>query len=82
LACLAVPLRTLERWRLWWCEAFIHTPLWLSACGAFMPTIEVQHLPGGLLERFIGDDAGARMSALLCFLAPLTVRARPASVLT
>jgi len=78
LASLAVPARTLERWRLWWREAFIYTPLWLSACAAFMPTIDRQQLPDSLLERFLGADAAARMSALLRFLCPLTVRSRPA----
>ena len=72
LGGLAVPLRTLERWRLWWRGAFMRTPLWLSACGAFMPPLDAEHLPAALLEleRFIGADASARMSALLRFLTP------------
>jgi len=74
LAGLAVPRRTLERWRLWWRSAFTKTPLWLGACGSFMPTLAAEHLPGGLLERFVGADALSRLSALLRFLTPLTVR--------
>jgi hypothetical protein len=76
---LAVPARTLERWRLWWRDAFILSPLWLGACAAFMPTVNLALLPDSLLERFLGAGAAARMSALLRFLAPLTARARPAS---
>jgi hypothetical protein len=76
LAGLAVARRTLERWRLWWRGAFMQTPLWLGACGAFMPPLDTEHLPAVLLERFIGADALSRMSALLRFLTPLTVRAR------
>ena len=76
LTSLAIPLRTLERWRAWWRGAFTHTPLWLSACGAFMPALDAEQLPAVLLERFIGADALSRMSALLRFLTPLTVRAR------
>jgi hypothetical protein len=79
LVSLAVPARTLERWRLWWREAFLLTPLWLGACAAFMPTMDLAQLPDSLLERFLGADAAARMSALLRFLCPLTVRSRPAT---
>ena len=79
LVSLAVPARTLERWRLWWREAFVLTPLWLGACAAFMPSMNLAQLPDSLLERFLGADAAARMSALLRFLCPLTVRSRPAS---
>ena len=79
LVSLAVPARTLERWRLWWREAFVLTPLWLGACAAFMPSMNLAQLPDSLLERFLGADAAARMSALLRFLSPLTVRSRPAS---
>ena len=54
----------------------MQTPLWLGACGSFMPPLDTEHLPAVLLERFIGADALSRMSALLRFLTPLTVRAR------
>ena len=70
---LSVPLRTLERWRTWWAEAFIRTPLWLGGCGAFMPPVDTGHLPASLLERFIGPDAATRLNGLLRFVRPLTV---------
>ena len=76
LAGLAVPLRTLERWRTWWAGAFVRTPLWRGACGAFMPPVDLGHLPASLLERFTGADAAARLSACLRFLTPLTARVR------
>jgi len=76
LAALAVPLRTLERWRTWWAGAFVRTPLWRGACGAFMPPVDLDHLPASLLERFTGADASARLSACLRFLTPLTARMR------
>jgi hypothetical protein len=79
LGSLAVPLRTLERWRAWWCDAFKQTALWRGASGGFMPSLDLERLPDALLERFIAADAAQRMSALLRFLAPLTVRARPAA---
>jgi len=71
---LAVPLRTLQRWRRWWREDFMQTPLWQAMCARFMPPVSVQGLPGELLARFAGDG-GQALARLLCFLAPLTVRA-------
>ena len=75
LAGLAIPLRTLERWRAWWHDAFKHTALWRGASGGFMPSLDLERLPDALLERFVGADASQRMSAMLRFLSPLTVRA-------
>ena len=79
LTSLGIPLRTLERWRAWWRDEFKQTHLWLGSCGAFMPPLDTGQLPGNLLERFIGTDAAARMSALLRFLSPLSARARGAA---
>ena len=78
LVGLAISLRTLERWRAWWRDAFKHTALWRSACAGFMPLLDLERLPDALLERFIGTEATQRMSAMLRFLSPLTVRAHPA----
>jgi hypothetical protein len=71
---LDVPLRTLERWRVWWADAFIRTPLWLVERGAFMPSVDCARLPASLLERFVAPDAQTRLSDMLRFVRPLTVR--------
>ena len=71
---LAVPLRTLQRWRRWWREDFMQTPLWQAMCARFMPPVSAQGLPGELLARFAGEATEA-LQRLLRFLAPLTVRA-------
>ena len=71
---LAVPLRTLTRWRRWWREDFLQTPLWQAMCACFMPPVSAQGLPGELLARFAGEATEA-LQRLLRFLAPLTVRA-------
>lgn len=71
---LAVPLRTLQRWRRWWREDFMQTPLWQALCARFMPPVSPQGLPGELLARFAGEATEA-LQRLLRFLAPLTVRA-------
>ena len=71
---LAVPLRTLTRWRRWWREDFMQTPLWQAMCARFMPPVSAQGLPGELLARFAGEATEA-LQRLLRFLAPITVRA-------
>ena len=69
---LAVPLRTLQRWRRWWREDFMQTPLWQALCARFMPPVSAQGLPGELLARFAGEATEA-LQRLLRFLAPLTL---------
>ena len=71
---LEVPLRTLERWRQWWGEAFALTPLWQAACARFMPPVAIDRLPASLLERFAGT-AEETLIRLLVFLSPITVAA-------
>jgi hypothetical protein len=70
---LAVPLRTLARWRQWWRSEFMHTPLWQAMGARFVPPVAAERLPGELLGRFVGDAAEALLR-LLVFLAPITVR--------
>lgn len=70
---LAVPLRTLQRWRSWWTERFPFTLLWQSACARFMPPVPAHDLPASLLARFTASPAES-MTRFLAFLTPLTVR--------
>ena len=70
---LSIPLLTLERWRHWWQELFVQTPLWQAQCARFMPPVASDQLPGELIERFKGEAAEALLR-LLIFLTPLTVR--------
>ena len=69
---VGIPVRTLQRWRLWWGEQFLLTPLWQATCARFMPPLVTEHFPASLLERFTGDAAEALMR-LLVFLSPITV---------
>jgi hypothetical protein len=69
---LAIPLRTLERWRQWWKDQFPLSTLWQAAGARFMPPV-TERFPTRLLERFVGDAAAA-MGHLLLFLTPITVR--------
>ena len=71
---LEIPLRTLTRWRRWWREDFLQTPLWQAMCARFMPPVSPLGLPGDRLARFAGEATEA-LQRLLRFLAPLTVRA-------
>lgn len=70
---LAVPMRTIQRWRSWWTEQFPLSPLWQATCARFMPSVDLSQLPGSLIERFAGSGAESLMR-LLVFLSPLTVR--------
>ena len=69
---LGLARRTLQRWRHWWRQIFVQTPLWQYERGNFMPTIDESALPLSLLERFADSDALARVVLLLRFLAPLS----------
>ncbi len=68
---LGVSRRTVERWRVWWQEAFAENAFWKAAAAAFLPPVERDLLPASLLERF-GGDAEGRLVALLRFLLPIT----------
>lgn len=73
-ATLAIPVRTLQRWRQWWAQGFALTPLWQASCARFMPPVAPELFPASLLERFVGK-AEESLMRLLLFLIPLTVRA-------
>lgn len=69
---LAVPERTVARWRSWWLQIFPTTPLWLADCARFMPSVQTQHLPHSLIERF-KDGAADCVLHILVFLSPLSL---------
>jgi hypothetical protein len=70
---LAIPERTIARWRHWWLQVFPITPLWQAACARFMPPVQTMNLPTSLIERFTGMVAHRAMH-LLAFLTPLSVQ--------
>lgn len=70
-ALLGVGAKTLARWRTWWRETFVETPLWKAARSRFATPVAEAGLPGSLLERFAGDGA-AQVTAVLRFVSPLT----------
>ena len=70
---LAIPERTIARWRHWWLQLFPITPLWQAVCARFMPPVQTLSLPASLIERFSGAAAEVAMR-LLAFLRPLSVR--------
>ena len=70
---LAIPERTIARWRHWCLQLFCLTPLWQAACARFMPPVQTTNLPASLIERFSGGAAEVAMR-LLAFLRPLSVR--------
>lgn len=71
-ASLSVPMRTLERWRRWWLDDFVHTPFWQAARARFMPPVSSELLPDSLLARFSGADLATRLVHSLHFVSPLS----------
>ena len=71
-AMLAVPMRTLERWRQWWQDRFAGTDLWQAQCARFMPPLSSRLLPDELLDRFRGETMVGVVN-LLGFLTPLSI---------
>lgn len=69
---MGVPARTIQRWRSWWAEQFLLTPLWCAECARFVPPVDLRLLPTSLAERFTGSVEEA-MQRFLFFLSPLTV---------
>ena len=69
---LAVPVRTLKRWRSWWSRDFLRTPFWQSMRERFIPPIASAQLPQSLLERFDAALPTQRLVLLLRFLTPLS----------
>lgn len=70
---LAVPERTIARWRSWWRQQFAATLLWQGTSARFMPSVCHEHLPHSLIERFAGD-AAQRTLHMLVFMSPLSVQ--------
>jgi hypothetical protein len=73
---LRIAAVTLKRWRTWWCETFPLTRFWQSVCERFMPPVTISELPQSLLERFETSAIAERLTQALCFIAPLSTRAR------
>jgi len=72
-AVFDVPLRTIERWRVWWRTLFSEGPFWKVVRARFSPSVDTRQLPLSLCERFRGDDEFMRGVDILAFLSPITV---------
>ena len=72
---LAIPERTVSRWRSWWSRDFVCTAFWQSMRERFAVPVVLERLPHSLLERFAGEMSADRMLQLLRFIAPLSTRA-------
>ena len=69
---MAVPVRTVRRWRRWWQEDFLRTAFWRSVRDRFVPQVPAEALPRSLLERFHGPTCHERLVQLLRFVGPLS----------
>ncbi len=69
---MAVPARTVKRWRTWWQRDFQRTAFWQSVRGRFVPQVATEALPHSLLARFEGSTCHERLIQLLRFISPLS----------
>jgi hypothetical protein len=72
---MAVPARTVRRWRTWWQRDFRQTAFWQSVRERFVPAVPAEALPQSLLARFEGPTAHERLLQLLRFVSPLSTAA-------
>ena len=67
-------MRTIARWRKFWCEHFPQTAFWKVARCRFVPMLATADLPRALLEAFIhSKDSHQDWGRLLRFLSPITI---------
>lgn len=71
---LGVSERTLQRWRQWWRNEFVHSRFWQQARARFSPPPQPSTLPGSMLEQFNAPTLGQRLRQLLHWLSPITTR--------
>lgn len=74
---MALPRRTARRWTTWWRTVLPRTVFWQAARAHLMPPVDERALPASLLERFTGELL-ERLSALLTFIAPMSIGAHRA----
>lgn len=67
-----VSRRTMERWRRWWQEDFVHSRFWKAACGLLKKPVMNSRLPLSLLQAFASRKPKDRLVDLLRFVLPLT----------
>ena len=77
-ALFGVSARTVARWRCWWAEAFVQSPVWTRLRGLLMPTVDATTLPASWFERITAPTEPERLLRLLVELAPFTTRTPPA----
>ena len=69
---MAVPVRTVRRWRSWWQDDFQQTRFWRSVRERFAPPVPADGLPQSLLARFQQPTGHERLIRLLRFISPLS----------
>jgi len=70
---VGVSRQTLERWRIWWQEAFPSSRFWQSLRGRFMPAVDEGQLPASMLERLDAGEQGIwSVLAMLRLMQPIS----------
>ena len=69
---VGVSRRTVERWREWWLNGFVQSPLWKAARARLRAPIDQNALPLSLLNSFPDQCEKERLIGFLRFILPLT----------
>ena len=73
---LNIDRRTLEHWRTWWRERFVHSAFWKAKRSLFRRPVDPETMPLGLTEAFAAQDIQGLLK-LLIFLSPITTHSCP-----
>lgn len=73
---LGIDRRTLNHWRTWWKETFVHSDFWKAKRSLFRRPVDTETMPLGLEKAFSAQDVQGLLN-LLIFLSPITTHSCP-----
>lgn len=68
---LGIDRRTLNHWRTWWKETFVHSVFWKAKRSLFRRPVDTETIPLGLVKAFAAQNSQGLLN-LLIFLSPIT----------
>lgn len=71
-ALFGMDVRTLERWRQWWLDAFVRSETWQSLRAMLIPAVDPLNMPLSLVERRCDPQDVGKLAVLLRGFGALT----------